>query len=322
MVWHGIRASCLPLPQQVAAATAIGARAALTPFTKRGNHGGDDCDARGPAGRLVKTLLVCHHDDALDRIGIARWLASFSELVGVVEIREPRQRLQRRIQRELRRVGLVRFLDVLAYRAYERLMLARGDHAWRAGALEHLCAAYSPLQPGTPVLATPSPNTPEVAAFIRRSGPDIMVARCKSILKREIFALPNRGTFVLHPGICPEYRNAHGCFWALANDDLHKVGATLLRVDEGVDTGPVYGYFGYAYDEVAESPYVIQSRVVLENLDAIRQVLVDVAGGRAVALDASSRRSAVWGQPWLTKYLRWKYRAWRRRRESAYAAIS
>jgi len=292
------------------------------PRAKRGHLSADDSDGRAPTRRLVKTLLICHHDAALDRIGIARWLASFSELVGVVEIREPRQRLWRRIRREVSRVGPLRFLDVLAYRAYQQVVLAPGDRAWQAGALERLCTAYRPLAPHTPILVTSSPNSVEAVAFIRECGPDVILARCKSLLKQEVFALPGRGTFVLHPGVCPEYRNAHGCFWALANDDLHKVGATLLQIDAGVDTGPVYGYFEYAYDEVAESPFVIQARVVLENLEAIRQVLIDVAAGRAARLDVSGRRSAVWGQPWLTKYLRWKYRAWRRRRESAYAAIS
>ena len=51
----------------------------------------------------------------------------------------------------------------------------------------------------------------------------------------------------MHPGICPEYRNAHGCFWALANRDLNKVGMTLLRIDKGVDTGPTFGYYTYPY---------------------------------------------------------------------------
>ncbi len=270
----------------------------------------------------MKTLLICHQDATLDRIGLARWLASFSELVGVVEIQEPTERRWRRIRREVRRVGPLRFLDVLAYRAYERLALTAGDRAWQRGALERLCAAYPPLSPRTPIHQTSSPNTVEAAAFIRRCGPDLMLARCKSLLKREVYTLPAGGTFVLHPGVCPEYRNAHGCFWALANDDLQKVGTTLLRVDDGVDTGPVYGYFGYAYDEVAESPFVIQSRVVTENLDAIRQALIDVAGGRAARLDVSDRPSAAWGQPWLTKYIQWKIRAWRRRRESACATVS
>ena len=275
--------------------------------------------ARLPAS--MKTLLICHHDDMLDRIGVARWLASFSELAGVVEIREPGGRGWRRIRREVRRVGLLRFLDVLAYRVYERLALARSDAAWQAGVLERLCTTYPPLPERTPVLVTPSPNTPAAAAFIRSCGPDIILARCKSLLSKDVFAIPAGGTFVLHPGICPEYRNAHGCFWALASGDLDKVGATLLQVDQGVDTGPVYGYFGYAFDEVAESPSVIQRRVVLENFDSIRQALLDVAAGRASRIDTSRRASATWGQPWLTKYLRWKYRARRRRREGAIAAV-
>jgi hypothetical protein len=270
----------------------------------------------------VKTLLICHHDEPVNRIGVARWLASFSELAGIVEIREPARRTWRRIRREAQRVGPLRFLDVLAFRAYERLLLAGGNHAWQAAALERLCDAYAPAQPAPPVLATPSPNSPEAAAFIRRCAPDLVLARCKTLLSEEIFALAPRGTFVLHPGICPEYRNAHGCFWALASDDLSKVGATLLRVDAGVDTGPVYGYFTYPYDEVAESPFVIQHRVVLENLGAIARQLVDVGAGLAAALDTSRRASATWGQPWLTTYLRWKHRARRRRRESACATVS
>ncbi len=71
------------------------------------------------------------------------------------------------------------------------------------------------------------------------------------------------------------------------------------------------------YDEGAESPFVIQGRVVLENLDAIRQALIDVAAGRAARLDVSGRPSIAWGQPRLTKYCDWKLRGWRRRRESA-----
>jgi formyl transferase-like protein len=275
-----------------------------------------------PSVRPMKTVLICHHDDALNRVGMARWLAAFSDLVGIVEIREPRRRLWRRIRRELRRVGPVRFLDVLAYRVYERVMLARADRAWEARTLDRMCAVYPELSPRTAVLTTPSPNTPEAAALIRRCRPDVMLARCKTLLKEEVFGLPRHGTFVLHPGICPEYRNAHGCFWALANDDIENVGATLLRIDKGIDTGPPYGYFGYAYDEVAETPFMIQSRVVLENLDAIRRALIEIADGRAAPLEASGRSSGEWGQPWLTKYLRWKYHARRRRRESACTAVS
>jgi len=127
---------------------------------------------------------------------------------------------------------------------------------------------------------------------------------------------------VLHPGICPEYRNAHGAFWALANIDLGRVGLTLLKIDKGVDTGPVYGYYTYDVDEVRESHIVIMTRVVFENLERIQRKLLEIHAGNAEALDTSGRASAVWGQPWLTSYLRWKWNARRRQHARALARIS
>jgi hypothetical protein len=84
---------------------------------------------------------------------------------------------------------------------------------------------------------------------------------------------------------------------------------TLLRIDKGVDTGPAFGYYTYPYDEVNESHIVIQHRVVLENLDALRTKFAEIFDGTAIPLDTSGRSSATWGQPWLTKYLDWKSQA-------------
>jgi len=135
-----------------------------------------------------------------------------------------------------------------------------------------------------------------------------MIARCKSLLKEAVFSIPTKGTYVMHPGICPEYRNAHGCFWALANGDYGKVGMTLLRIDKGVDTGPVFGYYHYSGNDKQDSHIVIQHRVVLDNLGAIGKKLQEIFLGEAQPLETKGRHSAVWGQPWLTKYLTWKTR--------------
>src|SRR3989442_15550795 len=93
---------------------------------------------------LVKTLLICHHDAVLDRIGLARWLGSFSELVGVVEVREPKQRLWRRVPREVSPAGPLRILGVLAFRAYEGVAGAPGGRAGEGGAVKRPGAAYPP----------------------------------------------------------------------------------------------------------------------------------------------------------------------------------
>lgn len=265
----------------------------------------------------LKTLLICHEEDAIDREGLARWLASFSTLAGLVVIRERKTRSWKRIRREIRRVGAARFVDVLAFRLHYRFTRATADAAWKADALEALRARYADVPGGTPVHVTHSPNTADTEAFIRSVAPDIMLARCKVILKKSVFTIPAKGTWVLHPGICPEYRNAHGCFWALANDDLERVGVTLLRIDEGVDTGPVYGYFTYPYDERGESHVVIQHRALLDNLDAVAAKFAEIEAGGAKPIDTRGRASGEWGQPWLSRQLRWQRRARRRRREAA-----
>ena len=152
-----------------------------------------------------------------------------------------------------------------------------------------------------------SPNSAEARTFLRERQPDLAIARCKVLLDRETYEIPRAGTFVLHPGICPEYRNAHGCFWALANGDAGRVGMTLLRIDDGIDTGPVYLHGTCDYDERSDSHIVIQQRAVVDNLDAIARTLTALASGEDVRpIDTTGRRSAVWGQPRLTAYLRWK----------------
>jgi hypothetical protein len=268
-------------------------------------------------------VLICHEQDRLDTEGLASWLASTMRLAGLIIIRDPRNRLWRAARREVRRVGWLRFVDVIAFRAFARLRLARRDAAWKESELQRLRQRYPADLESVPRIVVSSPNSDESRTFIERLRPDIAIARCKVILKRAIFEVPRAGTFVMHPGICPEYRNAHGCFWALARRDLHRVGMTLLRVDPGVDTGPVFLHGTYDFDEVAESHSVIQYRAVFENLDAIRAVLTSICRGEHVEpVNTDGRESAVWGQPRLTTYLRWKWNARRSRHENRVPAVS
>ncbi len=255
---------------------------------------------------LPRVVLMCHADDRIDTEGLTAWLAARMDLVGVIKLRERPGRLFQRIRRELRRVGPLRFLDVLAFRLYYRLFLARRDAAWKRAALERLHARYPVDTAGVMTLVTEDPNSEAVRAFLRWMRPDLMLARSKTLLKREVFGIPRHGTYVLHPGICPEYRNSHGCFWALVNRDMERIGMTLLKVDAGVDTGPMLLQAGCQLDELRESHTVLQYRVVLENLDAIADKLIEAWRGQAQPLPVRRRRSGAWGQPWLSAYLQWK----------------
>lgn len=259
-----------------------------------------------PGVQRYKTVLICHDSEPLNRHALARWMASFSDLAAIVVLHEPQARMRKRIKREVKRVGVLRFLDVLAFRAYSRLFLEKQNRDNERRLLEKAEQQFPGLPDSTRILDTPSPNSPETEQLLRELQPDIIIARCKNLLNERIFTQARVGTFVMHPGICPEYRNAHGCFWALVRRDKDKVGMTLLKIDKGVDTGPVYGFFSYEYDEVTESHIEIQDRVVFDNLDAIRVKLDDIVSGKAARIDTAGRESGTWGQPWLSAYLRWK----------------
>jgi formyl transferase-like protein len=255
-----------------------------------------------------EVVLICHEDDRLDAEGLAAWLSHTMTLAGLVIIRDNGKRKWRAAKREIRRVGVLSFADVAAFRLYSRLVLARADRAWKDRELARLRTLCPADLSAVPQVVVTDPNNDATREFLLRTAPDLVIARCKFILKPNIFRIARYGTFVLHPGICPEYRNAHGCFWALAARDLDRVGMTLLRIDEGIDTGPVFLHASCPIDEVRESHIVIQYRVVFENLDAIGRTLLSIAAGNEPQpVSVAGRRSATWGQPRLTEYLKWKW---------------
>jgi methionyl-tRNA formyltransferase len=74
---------------------------------------------------------------------------------------------------------------------------------------------------------------------LRDLQPDVCVLMMHPILSKKTFTIPPLGMLVFHPGVTPEYRGPHSAFWATMNNELWGIGWSLLRVDEGIDTGPV-----------------------------------------------------------------------------------
>lgn len=254
----------------------------------------------------MRSVLICQHDALLVQDIMPRWLASFTDLAGVLVIREPRGNRLAKVKRSLRQQGVWGTIDLLAYRLFHRFRHSAGDRQQEVQIRETLGAIYPPVRYQVPQLEVSSPNSPEAQAFIQSCRPEIMLACCKHILKPAIFEQASQGTFVMHPGICPEYRNAHGCFWALVNGDRGRVGMTLLKIDRGIDTGPVYGYFSAPIDEVQQSHLAIQRRMTYDNLHRVQRVLEQVHAGVAEPISTAGRSSAVWGQPTLSSYWKWK----------------
>ncbi len=70
-------------------------------------------------------------------------------------------------------------------------------------------------------------------------SPDVVVvAAYGQILPAEILALPPLGCINVHASLLPRWRGASPIQWAILSGD-DKTGVSIMRMDEGLDTGPV-----------------------------------------------------------------------------------
>jgi methionyl-tRNA formyltransferase len=60
------------------------------------------------------------------------------------------------------------------------------------------------------------------------------------ILPRDVLSAPARGCINLHASLLPHYRGAAPIQWAIIHGE-RETGISLMQMDEGMDTGPVYG---------------------------------------------------------------------------------
>jgi methionyl-tRNA formyltransferase len=71
-------------------------------------------------------------------------------------------------------------------------------------------------------------------------APDLLVVVAYGkLLPGWLLELPRFGCINLHGSLLPRYRGAAPIQWAMANGEV-ETGVCVMRLDEGLDTGPVY----------------------------------------------------------------------------------
>lgn len=95
------------------------------------------------------------------------------------------------------------------------------------------------IQHDLPVLQPPTLKAPEVVAELAELRPDvIVVAAFGQILRPAVLELPPYGCINVHASLLPRWRGAAPVQAAiLAGDQV--TGSTIMRMDAGMDTGPI-----------------------------------------------------------------------------------
>jgi methionyl-tRNA formyltransferase len=95
------------------------------------------------------------------------------------------------------------------------------------------------LKSSLPVLQPERARAPEFLEHLRALQPDLIaVAAYGQILPQSILDLPAFGCLNVHTSLLPKYRGAAPIQWAILNDEP-ETGVTIMRMDAGLDTGPI-----------------------------------------------------------------------------------
>ncbi len=130
-----------------------------------------------------------------------------------------------------------------------------------------------------PVFQPETLKAAKVHALFEALEPDIIVVVAYGkILQPWLLQLPQHGCINLHGSLLPKYRGAAPVHWAIANGET-VTGVCTMRLDEGVDTGPVYLCRETAIDP-DETVQVLSDRLACTGAGLLAETLQGILDGR------------------------------------------
>jgi methionyl-tRNA formyltransferase len=138
----------------------------------------------------------------------------------------------------------VPILDTLAADPRVRLVgvvTAPDRPAGRGNALRPTPIALRARAMWVPLLQPARVREPEALAAIAALEPDLgVLADYGQIVPRALLDLPRLGILNVHPSLLPRHRGATPIQATITEGD-ERTGVSVIRMDEGVDTGPIVG---------------------------------------------------------------------------------
>jgi methionyl-tRNA formyltransferase len=256
----------------------------------------------------MRTFFILHENEV--QLAKADWIASRFPFTGFIIVRNTRPPVLPTLWKRIRKRGLIQTLDEAAFKVYWRLVRSARDQKQIAIMTEELRHEVLDHYERPPVYYVDDINSKQCETLLKQLNPDVCLLILAPIVRKAIFAIPRLGMFVYHPGVAPEYRGVHTAFWAVANQEPEYAGWTLLKIDAGIDTGPILAQGSLFADgrmeDPAESHDLLQHRAQIEGLPAVVDVLSQLRVGEWPLVSRQGRPSRYYSHPGLSDYIRWK----------------
>lgn len=128
------------------------------------------------------------------------------------------------------------------------------------------------LDRGVRVMQPRSLRDPGALAALAILEPDvIVVAAFGQILRPEVLNLPRHGCINVHASLLPRWRGAAPVQAAILAGD-HVTGSTIMRMDEGMDTGPILAQAALAIDS-ADTGDTLTARLSQQGAELLAETL-------------------------------------------------
>jgi methionyl-tRNA formyltransferase len=131
-----------------------------------------------------------------------------------------------------------------------------------------------------PLLKPTRLREPEAAAEIADLRPDVgVLADYGQIVPRGILDLPARGILNVHPSLLPRHRGATPVAATIAAGD-DRAGVTIIRMDDGIDTGPIVARQSWPLSGTERAPD-LETHAAREGAELLVRTLEAWLGGTA-----------------------------------------
>jgi len=208
------------------------------------------------------------------------------------------------LQRRVRRLGLFRVIDQLLLILFVRLV----ERSKEKRSLREIFGdqPINHLEKDVDTISVNDINSIEVRSFISQREPDLLIVSGTSLLKSDLIDAISGKILNIHVGITPEYRGAHGGFWALYNGEPENIGVTVHLINPGIDTGPIVFQEAVAVDSGDTLRTIVYRQqkkgveLVLKSIDAFRK-------GEMEGYYKHGSPSKLYYSPGLTQYLGLRY---------------
>jgi methionyl-tRNA formyltransferase len=135
------------------------------------------------------------------------------------------------------------------------------------------------LKLGLPVFQPEKINTPEALAELRKQKPEMVVLMAYGkILKKELLDLPPMGCINVHASLLPRHRGASPIQFCLLSGD-QKTGISIMRMEEGMDTGPAYAKFDFTISN-EDNAETVWEKIATLTAEKTPDVLISIAEGK------------------------------------------